>query len=272
MRVCRPCQGIIVPSVQKNIPCVQTFITAARRYEIIFAGENYMLRIAAVDDEAEMTLLLKNYIERYAAERGRQFVVETYSGGFELLGESKFPDIIFLDIEMPNLSGMETARAIRERDAACVIIFITNIARYAIEGYSVNALDYILKPVNYRSFAFKMRRAEEVAEKMQKNTITVTVKYGKQRIAVSDIYYVEVVRHKLTYHTADGDVEVWDSMKNAQAQLSSYGFALCNVCYLVNLRQVKAVVENEVAVGKYRLKISRQKKNDFLDALTGYMD
>lgn len=231
-----------------------------------------MLRIATVDDEADITAMLKEYIQRFAEETGREIIVESYKSGFEFLGLSKFPDIVFLDVEMPNFNGMETARAIREKDDGCVIIFITNIARYAIEGYSVNALDYILKPVNYSSFYFKLQRIVDVAEKMQKATITVTVKYGKIRVAVSDIYYVEVIKHKLIYHTVDGDIEAWDSMKNVQGILEGYGFALCNVCYLVNLRQVKSVIKNEVSVGGYMLKISRQKKNDFMDALAAYIN
>ena len=181
-----------------------------------------MLRIATVDDEADITAMLKEYIQRFAEETGREIIVESYKSGFELLGISKFPDIVFLDVEMPNFNGMETARAIREKDDGCIIIFITNMARYAIEGYSVNALDYILKPVNYSSFYFKLQRAVEVAEKMQKATITVTVKYGKIRVAVSDIYYVEVIKHKLIYHTSDGDIEVWDSMKNVQSVLERF--------------------------------------------------
>lgn len=231
-----------------------------------------MISIGIVDDEKSITQQIKQYIQQYAQENHTEFLISEFYDGLELLKTTDYPDILFLDIDMPNLNGIAAAREIRKRDKKCIIIFVTNIAQYAIKGYEVNALDFIVKPVKYNSFAFKLQRAVEQAEKEQDDVITVTVKYGKKRLYISDIYYVEVIKHKLIYHTIEETIEVWGSMVNARAVLEPHHFFLCNVCYLVNLKHVRSVIEDDVVVGKDTLKISRLKKKDFLDALTEYIN
>lgn len=230
-----------------------------------------MLRVAVVDDESEMRRILCRFIERYAQDFGTEIQVEEYNNGFDLFSQKGFADIIFLDIEMSTMDGMETAKRIRRESAAPVIIFVTRMAQYAIEGYSVDALDFIVKPLRYESFFYKMRRAIEKAEKVAKHSIIVTVGYGRMRLDVESIYYVEVIRHKLIYHTAQGEVESWDTMKNARAVLEPFGFALCSVSYLVNLRQVRSVKNLDITVGGTILKISRHKKEEFMLALAQFM-
>lgn len=230
-----------------------------------------MLRVAVVDDEQEMREKLCEYLSRYAYEEALEFKVEKYSNGFDLFSQQVFADIIFLDIEMDNMNGMEVAKKIRSRGGVPVIIFVTRMAQYAVEGYAVEALDFIVKPVRYETFYFKMRRAVEHAQKICAESIVVTVGYGKVRLNTAEILYVEVIGHKLIYHTEQGEVESWDSMKNACAMLGAFGFALCSVSYLVNLRKVMAIKNGEVTVGDTVLKVSRYKKESFLDALASFM-
>ena len=230
-----------------------------------------MIQIASVDDELSAANAVLEMAQRFSAETGELFDMKAYTSGHEFLKNRQFPEIVFLDIEMPILDGMETARAIRCRDSGCVIIFVTNMAQYAIEGYSVNALDYVLKPLRYESFRFKMKRALEEAKKLAQDEITLNIQYGKRKLLTSDIRYIEVIKHKLILHTHQETLEIWDSMKNMNERLKDHGFALCSASYLVNLKYVRSVVNNEVSLGEITLPISRQKKNGFLDALAAYM-
>lgn len=118
-----------------------------------------MIKIAIVEDEAAVRDQLTDYVRRYTRQYGTEFEVTCFTDGDEIL-ENYRPafDIIFLDVEMKRLNGMETAQRIRELDDDVLLIFITNMAQYAIKGYSVGALDYVLKPVPYFAFLHSCKR------------------------------------------------------------------------------------------------------------------
>lgn len=118
-----------------------------------------MTRIAIVEDEAAVREQLAGYVQRYTRQYGTPFEVTEFADGMEILEDYRPQfDIIFLDVEMKHLDGMETARRIRERDGGVLIVFITNMAQYAIRGYAVGALDYVLKPVPYFAFSQQLQR------------------------------------------------------------------------------------------------------------------
>lgn len=227
-----------------------------------------MIEIAIVDDDEHFISRFREHVCRYERENGMQFDLKFFRDGMELIAANKSFDILFLDIEMKTLDGLATAKEIRKRDEGTVIIFVTNMAQYAINGYEVCALDFIVKPVKYSVFAPKMERAVEVAERNQKEMIWVVTDYEKRKLCVKDIEYAEVAGHRIIYHLPSETIETWDTMKKVRERLEPYGFCLCNACYLVNLQKVKSFKNDFVIVGKETLKISRQKKESFLKALT----
>ena len=99
---------------------------------------------------------------------------------------------------------MTAAEKIREHDSEVVIIFITNMPQYAIKGYLVDALDYVLKPVSYFAFSQRIDRALVRMKRRDRKYLTIAVKGGMQKIDISQIYYVEVQDHDLIYYTAAG--------------------------------------------------------------------
>lgn len=109
-------------------------------------GKQIMLHVGIVEDEAGSRRLLREMIEKYALENQKEIAVREFSDGTEIV-ENYRPDydILLLDIEMPAMNGMEAAEKIRETDPEVVLVFITNMAQYAIKGYQVDALDFILK-------------------------------------------------------------------------------------------------------------------------------
>ena len=112
-----------------------------------------MLKIAVVEDQTEVRESLCQFIRQYAGEQGLQAEVEPFADG-AVIAEGYQPgyDIIFLDVEMPRLGGFGAAERIRAVDPDVVLVFVTNMAQYAIKGYEVDALDYVLKPVSYGAF------------------------------------------------------------------------------------------------------------------------
>lgn len=127
-----------------------------------------MLKVAVVDDEEDVALNTAEFIRRYGEENGREFEIKIYHDGMDIVSLSELPDIIFLDIEMKNLDGMRAAKEIRKRDENCVILFVTRMAQYAVEGYEVNALDFIVKPFTRQSFFYKFGRAVKAATRTSK--------------------------------------------------------------------------------------------------------
>ena len=126
---------------------------------------------------------------------------------------------------MTFLNGMKTAEKIRELDTDVVIIFITNAPQYAIQGYKVNALDYMLKPISYFSFSETMNRALRKVKIREKEYIAISMKGGKMKLDVSKICYVEVQDHLLFYHTTDGSFSTKGTMRDVDGQLDPKRFS-----------------------------------------------
>ncbi len=231
-----------------------------------------MLRIAVVDDEKVYIDQITEYIEQYAKEKNRDIQTETFSDGDVLLKEYRSQyDIILLDIEMSVMSGMDTAREIRKINQDVVLVFITNMAQYAINGYEVGALDYVLKPLNYYTFSVRLERAIQRVKKRQPEEILLNLPDGIKRLKADSIYYIEVQNRMLHYHTKEGVFVVRGTLQSAEELLRESHFVRCNHWYLVNLQYVSEIRRNLVIVAGDELEISRRNKTAFLSALTDYM-
>ncbi|MFP3154913.1 LytTR family DNA-binding domain-containing protein [Lachnospiraceae bacterium ZAX-1] len=231
-----------------------------------------MIRIAIVEDEVAHRDLLVSYIARYENESGEQLKVKTFKDGFEILEDYKSEyEIILLDVQMPFVDGMLTAKEIRTMDNEVVLIFITNMAQYAIHGYEVEAMDYVLKPISYFAFTQRLERAIKRIGNRKENNVSIKVKGGSRQLSVSDIYYIESQNHNLIYHTSKGNYISQGALKNVEPELQSMYFERGNSGYLINLRHVDAVQDGCALVGGEHLVLSRSKKKSFMDALTKYV-
>ncbi len=229
-----------------------------------------MINIAVVEDDANDAKLLVDCIERYSRERGEQMSVAKFSSAQTFLVVCKKFDIVFMDIELPDMDGMTAAEQMRQDNDAIVLIFVTNMVQFAVRGYAVDALDFIVKPVIYEDFIIKLRKA--VLRVCGSGSYEIMINLlgdGIKRIPVSDIRYVEVIGHTLSYH-ADGVYQTYGTLKNSEELLGS-GFVRCNNCYLVNLRYVTAVKGYSVYVDGEELKISQPRKKEFMRALNNYL-
>lgn len=231
-----------------------------------------MYHIAIVEDEREFSMQLQEYLLQYGNENDMIYEVSVFQDGAEILEDYKKEyEAIFLDIEMPKVNGMETAERIREMDEDVVLMFITNMAQYALFGYSVGALDFVMKPINYYTFSMKLRRVMKRVQSREEKTIVLSLADGMKKLETRQIYFIEVQNRILRYHTMDGDYEVKGTMQSVEKKLETDTFAKCNHWYMVNLRHVKEVKKNIVVVGNYELEISRRNKTAFMKSLTEYL-
>lgn len=231
-----------------------------------------MINIAIVEDEGTYSDTLQSYLKQYEEEKDEKFTVEVFTDGLYLLDNFKGQfDIILLDIEMKHINGMTTAEKIRMLDHEVIIIFITNMTQYAIRGYSVDALDYLLKPVGYFAFSQRIERAISRLKRKEDRYLTIVFRGGARKVKIDDIYYIEVQDHDLIYHTASGDFSVSGSLIHMENKLKEEGFFRCNKCYLINLNHVEGMKDGHAIVAGLPISISRSKKREFLDVLSSYM-
>ena len=212
-----------------------------------------MVRIAVVEDEATSRQLLAGYLARYSEENGVSFDVTYFEDGGAIIGDYKpVYDIILMDIQMTHVDGMAAARAIREVDQEVVLVFITSAAQFAIHGYQVGALSYLMKPLPWFAFSQELSRCLEAVAKRRGASVLLQSGTSTHRIAVADIVYVE-------------------SLKAMEAQLDGHDFFRSNSCYLVNLAHVRGVADQEcLMTGGDNLRISRPRKKAFISALASF--
>ena len=232
-----------------------------------------MIKIAIVEDDRNHCRQLEQYLKQYEEEYHTDFDISVFHDGDGILqqGKTQF-DIILLDIQMPLVDGITTAREIRSNDSKVIIIFVTTVAQYAIKGYEVGALDYILKPVAYFPFSQSLKKACLKLEKDEKMFLMFRIKSGIRRINVEDIYYIESLRHLLCIHTSAGNFESYGTIKDYEEQLRQHNFSRGNKGYLINLKYVNAIEEKSVIVKGEELLLSRGRRGEFLHDLMEYWE
>jgi DNA-binding LytR/AlgR family response regulator len=230
-----------------------------------------MIKIAIVEDEITYQSQLIEYLGRFETERGEDIEIVTYSDGDEIVEnyQAQF-DIILMDVQMRFMDGMSAAEEIRKLDSEVVIIFITNAAQYAIKGYAVDALDYVLKPISYFQFSERLNRAVDRMKKRETHNITISVKGGVKRLQISDIYYVESQGHKLVFFTKEGEIITTGTMKEWEKDLVNFHFFRVHKGFLINLEHVEGMKESCVVVKGDELLVSRTKRKGFMEALANY--
>lgn len=228
--------------------------------------------IAIVEDDLNSYQLLEKYLKDYVNDKNFKIQVFPFHTALEFKNSSfKNFDIIFMDIELPDGNGMELAEELRKENQNSMLIFVTNLAQYAINGYSVNAFDFILKPINYYSFVMKMDAAFKHLNYYAKKELIVKVYHNIKKVDISSIKYIEISNHSLTFYTVNETFKITGSLKSIEKELSPQSFAMCNQCYLVNLKYVTEIKDFIVYLGNDKLLMSRPKRKSFLQAFNNYL-
>lgn len=235
-----------------------------------------MIKIALVDDNEADRNALKSYVERFQnSSRGvaEELSIDCYGNGMDFMTDYDLKyDLVFMDVKMPLLDGLETAKRLRETDKDVGLIFVTAHVEYAIYGYEVEAMDFIVKPVSYSIFAEKLNKA--LAKCIQKKTekIFLKVETGYVSLDISKIYYLEKREHNMVYYTAQGVYHYRMNMNDAEQYFLRYNcFVKCTRGCIVNLHAVTKIDKNGVYIGSEYIRISRGLQQSFKQRLQKYL-
>lgn len=230
-----------------------------------------MIKVAVVEDQQEESDILRGFLADYAEKTQTQIAVDVFNDSVAFVGGySAIYQLLLLDIQMPFIDGMSAAEKIRMIDQNVSIVFVTNMAQFAVRGYKVDAVDFILKPVSYFEFSHMMDKVMHRLSQQNQDSLIVSTNREVRRISASRVIYIEVQRHRLFYHLEDCVLESWGTLASLEESLPPKMFSKVNSGMLVNLNHVTSVKEDEVFVGKEGLPLSRRRKKEFLTDLAHY--
>lgn len=231
-----------------------------------------MLRVAIVDDDASDAERVVELLKRHFDGDASRYAVTCLSDGEDLISDYRPSfDLVFLDIEMERMGGLECARRLRALDREVMLVFTTNLAQYASFGYDVDAIGYLVKPLRFYSFELAMRRVEDVLARRRGVVLWLADGEGKAAVASRDVLYVEVRKHELEFHAKGGTYTAWGSLKEYAERLVPAHFAACSRYYLVNLEHVHGMGGDLVRMDNGdELPVSRRSKKVLMQALADY--
>ncbi len=233
-----------------------------------------MERIAIVDSDMNSINTALGYVRRYNEENGTNIEAVVFTKAEDFLTDydgSFFA--VFIDTDLPMMTGLETVRKLRMTDQTVSVIFTSRKNTYAPEGYDVNAMAYLIKPVLYFTFVSKLEKARTIRDLLSNDPpLIISLKDRTVVLRMSELYYVENDAHMVIYHTARGSFKVRRTMAEVEEELSGGSFASCGQSYLVNLQHVQAIEARTVTVHGERLPLSRAREKCFMRTLTLYIE
>ena len=241
-----------------------------------------MISVAICDDEKYFSHILKNMISTFMTQRGIKYSLDMFDSGNELLSylsdNAIKTTVVFLDINMEDMDGIETATRIRKLSKDVYIVFVTAYIKYSLEGYKVKAIRYLIKgDVNFE------KSLEECMDAILDNmnygiqTVSFEFKDGKRDIVIDNIIYIESNLHTLRFvmRSASNSKEEFimiATLNEAEENLKDFGLVRIHQSYLINLNHVKTVNAQLVIMDNGdKLSVSRSKYKSFKEALARYM-
>lgn len=232
-----------------------------------------MIKFAICDDEPIMVHEISNQLSQYMDERKiTPYSVASFSNGCALLESDCDFDIVFLDIQMDNLDGIETAKILRQQKNHSLLIFVTVLKEYVFNAFEVEAYDYLLKPLDSEHFKRTMDRAVSTLAQRTDKSIVIQRGSSCDVVPLAQIVYCEVQGRKVYVHQSDGKIiDYYDNLENFELEMDSRFFR-CHRSYLVNLDYVRGCDTGLVTLSQGdKIPISRLRGRDLKQALLRYM-
>ncbi len=230
-------------------------------------------RIAIVENEESVVKNFTTIFQKYEEEKDVLLQHDEFFNGYDFL-ESKMEsfDVIFMDIDMPGINGMETSIMMRERGIETMLVFVTNLPQYAIDGYKVNALDFILKPITYADFYMVMNKVIRNLSSKGNDFFFLNVAGVLMKFYNNEVEYINMDAHDVVIHKTDkSEVKFRGSLKSIEKELDKEVFYRCNGGQIINLSKVKSFDSLNINLESGALiPISRSYKKDVLSKLNEY--
>lgn len=216
------------------------------------------LNIVICDDELLHRATLKEFLITILDEELLEYNLIEYSSGEDLINNYDKVDLLFLDIRMNGLSGMDVARKIREFDSNVEIIFTTSVEKYVFEAYEVKAYRYLVKPIEYEDLKKQVKLC--ISDYLTKNSIiSIDSNKATVKIPIGEILYADVMKKEVTIYTESKVYTIETSMKRVENKLSNYGFFRCHHSYLVNLNKVSELRDKTIFINDDEIPVSRMR-------------
>ena len=228
------------------------------------------MKLAIVEDDSTDLSETLAALDRFSKENGIAFETTHFKSSEDFLESQNSFDIGLFDIALPGMTGMDLAHKVRETNQEMPIIFFTSMAKYAVEGYSVNACGYILKPVNYFNFSLSMKRALASCGANSDPQVPI-IKAGKRSFPLSSVYFCEVKDHTMVFHLEIEQISCRGSLSEIERSGKGH-FARSHASFLVNLSKISNTTADEIHLSNGEVvPLSRSKKKEFLSALAVYL-
>lgn len=229
-----------------------------------------MLKIIACDDDAAFLDELRRMLDRWSEASGTDVEVSLVTCGEDLLARhaASHADVVFLDMIMPLVNGMDTARELREADSSVRLVFLTSSPEFALESYEVRAFDYLLKPVGFERLS---RLLDELASlrPSPEEELVVRTERGYHALRLADVEFAEARNKRVVFRLRNGHhIEALEPFRAIDGRLSqSADFFRCHRSYQVNLRNIDHFSHTEIVTRSgARIPLARSCKQEFQDA------
>lgn len=226
------------------------------------------MKIAIIEDDCADGELLESLLRQHFLRENTKAEISLFSSGDDFLAEwPQELDILFLDIQMPGKNGIQIAEKVRETDERVLIIFVTNSAQYSLAGYSVEALDYLLKPATPELLDRLLTRAVRRLGSSERSYLTIHNSDGLFVVNLSDVNFIELQNRRLIVHTSSEQISCMGTLQSMEEQLPSTFFR-CHTAFIINLNAVERLKGPDVIVAGAVIPISKHRRKDFIRALT----
>ena len=228
------------------------------------------MQIAICDDEKPILQILEEKVRKLLPEA----VIKKYLSGDELVASGCKPDILFLDIQMPGMDGMEVARLMRQNNKDMILIFVTAVEEYVFQAFDVGAFHYLVKPFSDEKFIEVVKRAvekldEHLADEMDEKYMMIQSAGSHIKVYLKDIVYAEVYNRKVIIHTRNDDIEYYGKLQDLSDKAGS-DFFRTHRAYLVHFKYVERYDNNYVTMKNGTALIAKKNYSEFVKQYLKY--
>lgn len=235
------------------------------------------MNIAICEDNIEELNIINEYIEQWSKNNNIKVKIDKYQSSesflFEWTDYNKY-DIVFFDIKMKKVSGIELSNLVREKNKVVDIVFVTGMIEYALHGYKVSAMQYLLKPIKQDDIYSCLNKVLERIDSTDESSKFMIIKTPKKSMKLNydEIYYFEMFSPNIVIHTIKEEIALRKKISEIEKELKSSSFIRCHRSYIVNLKYVKSISKKTIILeNEVNIPLSRNKYKEVNDYFINYL-